>query len=186
MVKLLLIDLDGTLRRTQSGKPFINEPHDQEIIPEAFERLRVCVAADWIAVGITNQGGVHAGHKTLESCITEQRLTLSLLPELSRIVFCPDDGWTCWQVNGSEGWDKPLHYFRIDDLGHWRVHEGRYKLAGSYRKPRPGMLHYAVWSVGVPTEVHYVGDREEDAGAALAAGVPFSWALDWQSAGGEW
>lgn len=35
MNKLLLLDMDGTIRRSKSGATFINDPLDQEIIPEA-------------------------------------------------------------------------------------------------------------------------------------------------------
>ncbi|MFM6404935.1 MAG: hypothetical protein ACKPGT_09860, partial [Microcystis sp.] len=44
----------------------------------------------WIIIGITNQGGVAAGHKSLKSAIEEQRKTLEIFPLLSYIYFCPD------------------------------------------------------------------------------------------------
>ncbi len=44
----------------------------------------------------------------------------------------------------------------------------------AWRKPRPGMLLEACWAFDVtPERAIFVGDREEDAGAAEAAGAPF-------------
>ncbi|WP_414755593.1 hypothetical protein [Anabaena sp. CCY 9910] len=37
--KLLILDLDGTVRRPKSGAKFINTPLDQEIIPEAAKAI---------------------------------------------------------------------------------------------------------------------------------------------------
>ena len=46
MTNLLLLDLDGTVRQCKSTPGgFINDPHDQEIIPEAaaaMERWSAC------------------------------------------------------------------------------------------------------------------------------------------------
>ena len=32
-MKILFLDLDGTVRKTKSGATFINDPYDQELIP---------------------------------------------------------------------------------------------------------------------------------------------------------
>ncbi|MEH1788842.1 MAG: hypothetical protein V7L23_25500 [Nostoc sp.] len=60
-MKLLILDLDGTVRRPKSGAKFINNPHDQEIIPEAQRAIAHYKSQCWIIVGATNQGGVAAG-----------------------------------------------------------------------------------------------------------------------------
>lgn len=47
MSKVLLIDLDGTIRETISGKLFISEPSDQKLIDGASAALRYCVSQGW-------------------------------------------------------------------------------------------------------------------------------------------
>ncbi|YAF99498.1 MAG: hypothetical protein AB3A66_29745 (plasmid) [Nodularia sp. CChRGM 3473] len=69
MTKILFLDLDGTVRRTKSGKTFINTPLDQEIIPGVTEAISHY--SDHYLIGITNQGGVAAGKKSLEDAIAE-------------------------------------------------------------------------------------------------------------------
>lgn len=89
--KLLILDMDGTVRRPKSGAKFINDPLDQEIIPEAQRAIASYKAQGYIIVGATNQGGVAAGHKQLEDAIQEQYQTLRLCPEIHHIYFCPDN-----------------------------------------------------------------------------------------------
>ena len=62
MMSLLLIDMDGTLREPLSGQQHFQHPKDQHIIAGAEIAIRA-YKDDWIIVGITNQGGVGAGHK---------------------------------------------------------------------------------------------------------------------------
>lgn len=171
-MKLLLIDLDGTVREPKSGAKFINKPDDQKLIQgveDAITRYQ-----DWTIVGITNQGGVKAGFKSLESTIQEQQITLKLLPQLSYILFCPDDGQTCWHVLPTGVFEASAKF--------------NPELKGTYRKPGAGMLLSVMgdfkddrWETIVPEEVLYVGDREEDRLAAQAAGVEFMWADQWRS-----
>ena len=95
-MKILFLDLDGTVRKTKSGATFINDPYDQELISgveQAIARYK-----DWKIIGITNQGGVAAKHKTLENCIVEQQQTLALIPQMCCIYLCPDNGETIYAV----------------------------------------------------------------------------------------
>ena len=58
-----------------------------------------------------------------------------------------------------------------------------------FRKPQPGMLRFACDLIegengilrGEIDQTLFVGDREEDRGAALNAGFDFAWAGDWLS-----
>lgn len=170
MTKLLMVDLDGTIRRCKSDPAgFINKPEDQELIPGAVEALTDYFNKGWIIVGISNQAGVHYGHKTLDSCLEEQRHTLKLAKHLlSTIYICPDLGDICWEVFSTGG-----RRFSRDTIDY------------GFRKPDPGMLILAVeefinyWEED-SVKTLYVGDREEDKLAAEAAGIEFIDAAVWR------
>lgn len=169
-MKLLLLDLDGTVRQSVSGKTFISEPGDQKLIDGAAEAISRY--AGWNKIGITNQGGVSSGFKTLEDAILEQQRTLELV-WLDAILFCPDmEGSSCWVVEPMIAQPYMVQIPGVD-----------------FRKPAPGMLHVArrlAWnwhgsraSESVD-ECLMVGDRPEDEAAAAAAGINFIWAHHWR------
>ena len=176
MKKLLLLDCDGTLRQPQSGAKFIQHPRDQEIIPGADKAIAHYAGKGWICVGITNQGGVAAQLKSLDDAIAEQQFTLSLLPQLNSIFFCPDfEGKDCWYV--SRGIEA-LSAARAFDIP-WFA-----GLSGQFRKPDPGMLLAAHknYVPGSPIfDAWFIGDRAEDEAAAVAAGINFLWADTWRN-----
>lgn len=183
-MKLLLVDLDGTVREPILGDKFINNPLDQKLIDgveDALSRYQ-----DWVIVGVTNQGGVASGHKSIDSCFEEQIQTMKLLPQLNMILFCPDAGKTCGRiVRHNETFFENLHTNKTMPI------EG----VRGYRKPSPGMIDYAFQyytsgaysfarekfgeNVNI-TKSLMVGDRPEDEAAALAANVPFMWAEEWR------
>lgn len=170
-MKLLLLDLDGTVRETMSGEKFISEPQDQKLlhgVEEAIARY-----SSWVIVGVTNQGGVAAGHKSLEDAIQEQQITIDLTGKaIQEIYFCPDfEGKRC------------IHCGYRGDTGTWGWMEMNpiFDLGG-FRKPDPGMINLAMSNtIRKPSEVLMVGDRPEDEQAAAAANVPFMWAHEWRS-----
>ena len=154
-MSLLLIDLDNTLREPLSGQQYFQHPQDQQIIAGADIALRA-YKDDWIIVGITNQGGVGAGHKSMQQCVQEQQYTLELFPELREIYFCPDfEGRKCFRVT------------------HHNVHNhSKTKWSGTYRKPGAGMLNLAmVRHKYSPQNTLYVGDRPEDEAAFLGTAL---------------
>lgn len=162
MHKFLLLDLDGTIREPISNAKFINEPYDQRPIEGADRAIAHYYAHDWIVIGITNQGGVAAGHKTLEDCFVEQAYTLELFPQMLKIYFCPD----------FEGKQLGCVYRSLHNLF---TPEGY----SSFRKPAPGMLEYVLATHDVG-ECWYVGDRPEDVQAAEAAGINYIDAKVWR------
>lgn len=169
-MKLYLFDLDGTLRQPKSGAKFINDPQDQQPIPGAIEAVKRA-SLQGICVGVTNQGGVAAGHKQLADAIQEQAISLELFPELLCIYFCPDfEGLHCWLVpRNAEA--KPIH---IAWGAQW---------AGEFRKPGAGMLKAAMVNhLGndAQDKTWMIGDRPEDRDAAQAAGVRFTWASEFR------
>ena len=162
-MSLLLVDLDGTIRQPLSGQQYFQHPKDQQIIVGADVALH-SYSHEWIIVGITNQGGVAAGHKSIQECIAEQQYTLQLFSQLKEIYFCPDfEGKRCFRVTL------------------YNVHNhSKSKWSGQYRKPGAGMLNLAIARhKHTSHDTLYVGDRPEDEVAARRAGVQFQWAWDW-------
>lgn len=159
-MKTIFFDIDGTLTETLSGNTFKQHPKDVKIIPGVVEGLNYFY--DYFKVGISNQGGVASGHKTLSDAIAEMRFTLLLLPQLDFIYFCPDyQGLQCHRVD-------PL-----SDTAYTRLAENDDKY--SCRKPGAGMLFLA-WqhfNIKLSEDVWMVGDRPEDADCAINAGISF-------------
>ena len=146
-------------------------PLDQKIIDGADKALSHYYSKGWTIIGISNQGGVAAGHKLLEDALTESHYTLELFPQILCIYICPDfEGKHCWLI-GKKHDEVPIH------LTSWGE-----EFIGSFRKPQPGMLNAAVKMSGTPeikSEYWYVGDRPEDEEAALQAGLNFMPADIW-------
>ena len=167
-ISLLLLDLDGTVREPMDGHKFIRHPRDQQIFTQAKGAIDYFHRQGWKIVGITNQAGVAAGKKSLSSCIKEQEYTLTLLPEIEEIYFCPDfEGTWCFGVTRRE----------VQDYSH-------YPQSGTFRKPGAGMLNLAIQR-NQPDTTLMVGDRPEDRAAALAAGIRFQQAQSWRQDYGD-
>ncbi len=167
-MKILFCDLDGTLRRPKSGAKFINDPQDQEPMPGALSCLSHYHQHGFRLIGITNQGGVAAGHKSLSDAVLEQQITLQLFPTLGLIYFCPDyEGLECCKVSRTDS--QQINQSASPTLAF-----------GSFRKPGPGMINLYLQSPDLPsvklTDCFMMGDRDEDLGAATAAGINFFWA----------
>lgn len=112
---------------------------------------------------ISNQGGVAAGHKSLENTILEMRYCLELFPEIEEAYFCPDfDGLDCYQV-----WQEDFIHYHSNSYQVWEL-----SIKGQFRKPKSGMLTLAA-SIHGADECWMVGDRSEDEQAAIAAKVNF-------------
>lgn len=165
---LLLLDLDGTVREPLDGHKFIQSPRQQQIMTQAKGAIDYFHRQGWKIVGITNQAGVAAGKKSLQSCIKEQEYTLTLLPEIEEIYFCPDfEGTRCFGVNRKE----------VQDYSH-------YPQSGTFRKPGDGMLSLAI-QIHQPGITLMVGDSPEDRAAALAGGIRFQQAQSWRQSYGD-
>lgn len=195
LTKVLFLDLDGTVRRPKSGSLFIKDPLDQELIPGAKEAI---ATHQCLIVGITNQGEVEAGYKSLEDCIKEQRRTLKIIPEMESIYFCPDfEGRFCWEINRyyfhgkrqirSFAWEESMAGF--DDCFKIFANPGEERL--NFRMPSPGIISYAYSSLETVRGGRYnlaplenclmVGDRLEGKQAAQSLGVPFMEAEKWRN-----
>jgi D-glycero-D-manno-heptose 1,7-bisphosphate phosphatase len=175
MIKLLLVDLDNTVRQPKSGGRFIQSPEDQEVIPGADSAIETWFKNGWTIIAVSNQGGVAAGYRSLDQCIAEQRYTLSLLTRIDRIYFCPDfEGEIAWCVDRSGTLKFVRSSFTYPDFPEL--------LYQSFRKPGSGMLKLAIDNLDkYPDKIIMVGDRPEDREAAMNAGVEFIRAEDWWS-----
>lgn len=168
-MKLLLLDKDGTLVNSASGSQFVTKPWDQAPIAKAAEALQSYVDRGWQPVIISNQGGVIAGHKSLESTIAEMRFALRLFPSITEAYFCPDQGDTCWRISEQRAIEYSSQSVYVQNL----------RLAGRFRKPAPGMLLLAA-HIKASDEMLYVGDLDIDRQAAEAVGIPYLDAQEWR------
>lgn len=169
-MNLLLVDKDGTLIKTKSGEKFVNQPWDQEALPGVKEALKYYKQRDWKIVIISNQGGVSAGHKSIEECIAEMRFCMELLPEIEESYFCPDfEGESCYRV-----WSDDFIHYTSDSYPVYEL-----EIKNQFRKPSPGMLKLAA-HIEAADKIWYVGDRDEDEQAAAAANINFMWADIWR------
>lgn len=168
-MKLLLLDKDGTLIKPKSGAKFVNQSWDQAALPGVNEAIGRYVTEGWQPVIISNQRGIEAGHKSLESVIDEMRFCLELFPTIKEAYFCPDGGAICWRVWREDAIEYKPESFDVYELG----------ISGEFRKPNAGMLKLAI-HIENADEVLYVGDRDEDEAAAIAANVLFIWAHDFR------
>jgi D-glycero-D-manno-heptose 1,7-bisphosphate phosphatase len=176
---LVILDKDGTLIQPKGGRQFVESPTDQEILPGVADKIAQLKAVGATLVIASNQGGVAAGHKSLESAIAEMLYCLQLLPEVERAFFCPDwEGQTFYDVHRSNI-DTQLPLRMIG----WEAYKGIAveDLIGQWRKPNPGMLIAATRLYPMISEIYMVGDRPEDQQAAQAADVAFIDAEAWRN-----
>ena len=161
--KFLLVDLDGTVRRSTNGE-FINKPEEQEPIPEVKILLDKFLEKGWNIIGISNQGGIQYGYKTLADCKKEMQITLSQIPCIQEIYFCPDmDGLEC-------------HIISVNDNKYIPPQKDY-----NFRKPGTGMIKLIKKEFKLRSSniILMVGDREEDRLAASNAGIDFMFVHDW-------
>ena len=88
--KGLLLDVDGTLRRTRSGEIFPRSPEDVELLPGRREQLRRWVADGYKLFFISNQSGVASGTVSKEAAEAAFARTVELLDlPVAEVAYCP-------------------------------------------------------------------------------------------------
>src|SRR4051812_43412913 len=91
----LIMDLDGTVRRTKSGKPFSENAMDCELMPGIADVIWFYKrTGGWLVVAVSNQGGVAHGFKSINEVKAENIYMLSLFGRthpFDIINFCPFD-----------------------------------------------------------------------------------------------
>ncbi|MBP0008062.1 HAD hydrolase-like protein [Roseofilum sp. Belize Diploria] len=180
MEKILFVDRDGTLVKPLTGGNFILYPRDQQPIAGAQEAI-ARYAKTHIIYGISNQAGIAAGHKCVDSVLSEMQYTLNLFPQIQSMLFCPDfEGFECWEATRGGG----SRIFFLDETR--EVCED----LPPFRKPSHGMVQLVFYREIAVNLRHisyedclFVGDRPEDAECAQNAGINFMWAKDWREGG---
>lgn len=66
--KAVFFDLDGTIRKTKSGKVCPNHPDDQVVMEGRYEKIWELKNKGYKIVGVTNQGGIGLGYMTEAKC----------------------------------------------------------------------------------------------------------------------
>lgn len=171
MIKLIIFDLDGTLVK----------PRTLALLPgvRGFFHLAIqnaCASPGMPSLAIaTNQGGVG-----FRCQLEAERHTFAAW-------FYPSESSGAARIRrvvsalGGDGQTLPVYasYAYRDQQGRWsptpdgKDDDPRWRR--DWRKPQPGMLLQAMRDCGAnPTETLYVGDRDEDRGAARAAGCRFA------------
>ncbi|MFK7929181.1 MAG: HAD-IIIA family hydrolase [Myxococcota bacterium] len=93
----LLLDLDGTIRRSKGRAPFPEKADDVALMPNRKERLQAFVDAGVVLVGVSNQGGVGLGQVTQQNMHAALDRTVKLLGLPFDARACPHDPRAgCW------------------------------------------------------------------------------------------
>jgi histidinol-phosphate phosphatase family protein len=88
--KGLLLDVDGTLRKTKSGEIFPRDPDDVEILPGRREVLQRWLEDGYRLFFVSNQSGVASGTVTKEAVEAAFARTIELLGlPVTEVVYCP-------------------------------------------------------------------------------------------------
>jgi D-glycero-D-manno-heptose 1,7-bisphosphate phosphatase len=154
----IILDVDGTLTK--------DIDHD-DVLPDMLANCKNALERGDTLVLASNQGGVMLGYRTLEA-------TLARIAKIAQTVGAADYYICTWHFVG---------YARLVTGHHPEAH---YSDEPGWRKPEPGMLQYIIQKYGLtPQTCMYVGDRAQDKEAAVAAGIPFEWHLNWKVEGSE-
>lgn len=94
----LLLDYDGTLRRTKSGAKYPLTPDDIEALPGRAEALQRAIAQGYKLFGVSNQSAVSKGELTEETARACFARTNALLGVDIEVSFCPHEPApiNCW------------------------------------------------------------------------------------------
>lgn len=181
---LVIFDKDGTLVKPKSGATFVQSPSDQQLLVGVAERIAELREIGAVFAIASNQGGVEAGHKTLNDAIAEMRYCMGLTG-INESYFCPDfHGQECYRLTHNEMSmeSQDPECLKVSDFANAPTS------ITSFRKPGAGMIQAAMLfrllSMANPEdsiEATYIGDRTEDREAAANAGITFIDADAWRS-----
>ena len=162
-VPCLFVDLDRTIiRHRDDENTFIDRADDVILYPSIKARLIEYSHKGYSIFGVSNQGGVSLGHKTIQRIQQIETVMIRLLgtPDLFSKIF--------------------YAYYHPESVGGY-THEAH------LRKPDIGMVQLAnYWLLSMHHQrIDYrhslfVGDQEEDFRCAANAGIPFIWAAQFR------
>lgn len=153
--KALILDFDGTIRRSKSGQTFIKNFQDIELIPNIENIIHLYANMGYLILGISNQAGVAHGFKLPFEIEAEMNATFNLFKKnpFHLVKYCYHD---------RKGKIEPYCHRSL------------------LRKPDIGMLalmEVEAYDYGYIIDWDnslFVGDRPEDEECAKNAGIPFN------------
>lgn len=88
--KGLLLDVDGTLRKTKSGELYPRDPEDVELLPGRRDVLRRWIDDGFKLYFVSNQSGIAKGSVTREAAEAAFARTIELLDlPVAEVAYCP-------------------------------------------------------------------------------------------------
>lgn len=88
--KGLLLDVDGTVRKTKSGEIFPRDPEDVEVLPGRREVLRRWIDDGFKLFFVSNQSGIATGTVTTQAVDACFARTIELLGlPVTEVAYCP-------------------------------------------------------------------------------------------------
>lgn len=157
LTPVVFVDMDGTIRTSAAGQQFINDAADVLVYPGVEDVLWAWKQNGYLIVGISNQGGVAFGHKTMADCDAIMKATLAQFRHNPFVRIFE-------AYNHPDGTVEP------------------YRHRSLLRKPEYGLIAlFEAEAFANRFVVDYeqsvvVGDRPEDVELAQRAGIPFIWA----------
>jgi histidinol-phosphate phosphatase family protein len=127
----LLLDFDGTLRRTKSGEKYPRTPDDIEALPGRADALRAWAARGYRLLGVSNQGDVSRGRLTEDDARACFARTVALLGVEIEVAFCPHSPApiSCWCR-------KPMPGLGVDYIERYKLDRARTVMVGDMTTDR--------------------------------------------------
>lgn len=97
-VKVLILDIDGTVRYDESGTPWCSDKSNIRIFEGVAKRIESYVEDGWRVFGASNQLGVKFGHKTVADVEEEHRITNKMIGGCIERI---------WSASEDDHWRKP-------------------------------------------------------------------------------
>lgn len=176
-MKLIIFDVDGTLTPDNKSTRFESSVVEK-LISLRGQDVALALASNQGGVGLRHWIEVVGGFGTTpeekaRSLASSQTYPMSqdaftrlatIAGEVTALTQLPCRIYTCYAYQSKAGNWSPVPVGSEDDPM-W---------SKEWRKPNAGMLLQAMLDAGISTtETLFVGDSDEDAGAALAASVQF-------------
>lgn len=119
----LLLDLDGTIRRSRGRAPFPRTADDVVLLPARTARLRPFVEAGVVLAGVSNQGGVGLGQVSQQGMREALARTVELLGLPFDARACPHDPRAgCWCRKPRPGLGVvQMRYHALDPARTWVI-----------------------------------------------------------------